>query len=53
MTSKDAVKYRDNPPADCWYIPVKAVFPAAAEAALMEQISRALKPDAYPGRANP
>jgi tetraacyldisaccharide 4'-kinase len=42
MTSKDAVKYRDNAPGDCWLIPVVASFTSTDEQALMKKIGTAI-----------
>jgi uncharacterized protein YbaR (Trm112 family) len=38
MTEKDAVKCRSFAPADCWYLPVSASFPAADERTLLRRI---------------
>ena len=38
MTEKDAVKYRDNPPADAWFVPVRVEFDPADAAKLLELV---------------
>lgn len=44
MTEKDAVKYRQQPCEDTWYLPVNAAFSPEAEASILSLVRNCLEP---------